>query len=91
MHSVLFVVVKTDPLTIEQKVWWPKLVKELREISAINMGTQILSDNVLMIPMKNGPQGLHSAVAAADEAGLQHLALYFEGPPEWVSSSERSS
>lgn len=89
MHSVLFVVVKTDPLTIEQRVWWPKLVKELHRIAATTIGTQILSENVLMIPMQTGSQGFASAVEAAEAAGLQHLALYFQQPPEWVSSHAR--
>jgi len=89
MHSVLFVVVTTD-LTLEQKVWWPKIVSELCRIAATTLGTLILSENVLLIPMQNGSGGISSAVETAESAGFRHMELYFQEPPQWVSSPDRS-
>lgn len=90
MHSVLFIVVKPDPLSPVLSHLWPKTVAELRSIAAQALGTQILAENVLLIPAQHGLSALSQAIALADSVPVPYRALFFLEPPDWVSSPDRS-
>lgn len=87
MHSILFVIEypETDDAHVRSCIEQCK--RECRAFhSILAEGSELIQENMFLIPAKNGLRTLSSLVLIADRIGFAYRALFFDQAPQWVTS-----
>ena len=91
MHSALLVIEKPDLSNPEKEKAWTDLKKALSGILATYERIEMLSENVLMIPMQSALPTFGDLIHAAQGKELSYRVLFFDQEPQWVYSKPRQS
>lgn len=85
MHSALLVIETSGVSDPDKQVAWFEIEKTVASIEPKCAGLQKLSDNVFLIPLKNGLSAFGTLLHAAQE-GFPCRVLFLDEEPAWISS-----
>ena len=64
---------------------WRELLGTLKDIADTSQGSQMLSENVLQIPLKSDLPSLVKCGEACHSKGRTYRVLFLEDEPEWIT------
>jgi hypothetical protein len=90
-HSILIVIEKSNDDDTTRRGEWSSLTQAIRNVLSKEKGTEILAENVFLIPLQNGLKALNCVLDLSRDFHYPCKAVFLEKEADWICYPSKSN